>query len=196
MAITATRPASVHEAVAKGRAPAEYAFGIVRILLGFTFLWAFIDKLFGLGFATCRADVGGSIDFGCSSAMIQGGSPTYGFLTFGTAGSHTGGLFDWMASSSPTTIGVADVLFMAALLLIGVALTLGITMKLACWGGATLLVFMYLAGSVWPENNPFVDDHIVYAVVLIGLWLMGAGRFLGLGDRWNASRFGRYPILR
>ena len=29
--------------------------GVVRILLGFTFLWAFVDKTFGLGFATTKA---------------------------------------------------------------------------------------------------------------------------------------------
>lgn len=44
--------------------------GILRILVGFTFFWAFIDKLFGLGFATPS-----------ERAWINGGSPTTGYLT-------------------------------------------------------------------------------------------------------------------
>ena len=31
---------------------AGYALGAMRIAFGFYFLWAFVDKLFGLGFAT------------------------------------------------------------------------------------------------------------------------------------------------
>ena len=30
----------------------QRVFGILRVAMGWTFLWAFIDKLFGLGFAT------------------------------------------------------------------------------------------------------------------------------------------------
>jgi hypothetical protein len=48
---------------------------LLRISLGFIFLWAFADKTFGLGFATTSAN-----------AWINGGSPTYGFLTFATKG--------------------------------------------------------------------------------------------------------------
>jgi thiosulfate dehydrogenase (quinone) large subunit len=44
-----------------------------RIAIGWTFLWAFLDKAVGLGFATQRAD-----------AWISGGSPTFGYLTFAT----------------------------------------------------------------------------------------------------------------
>ena len=92
-----------------------WAWTALRILLGWSFLWAFLDKFFGLGFSTCRMEDGG-IDFLCSSAMSQGGSPTWGFLTFATQGSHTGGLFDWMASAGRDTIGFADIGFMGALL--------------------------------------------------------------------------------
>ena len=30
----------------------------------------------------------------------------------------------------------------------------------------------------------FMDDHIIYALVLIGLDAVGAGKTLGLGGRW------------
>jgi thiosulfate dehydrogenase [quinone] large subunit len=45
------------------------AVAVARMLLGFTFLWAFFDKTFGLGYTTTS-----------SNAWIHSGSPTYGFL--------------------------------------------------------------------------------------------------------------------
>ena len=43
---------------------------VFRVTLGFAFLWAFLDKTFGLGYATPSA-----------KAWINGGSPTKGFLS-------------------------------------------------------------------------------------------------------------------
>lgn len=153
-----------------------WAWTLLRILLGWSFLWAFLDKMFGLGFATCRLD-DGAIDFGCDAAMIQGGSPTYGFLTFATQGSHTGGLFDWMAPSAADSINFADVLFMLALLLLGVALLLGIGVRIAAIGGAILMAFLFLAGDVWPENNPVNSSHVIEMVVFLGIAYVGPGPF-------------------
>ncbi len=53
----------------------ECILSLLRIGLGWIFLWGFIDKLFGLGFATKAED-----------AWLLGGSPTFGFLNFGTKG--------------------------------------------------------------------------------------------------------------
>ncbi len=41
----------------------------LRLVLGFTFLWPFLDKLFGLGYATPSA-----------RAWINGGTPAQGFM--------------------------------------------------------------------------------------------------------------------
>ena len=154
-----------------------WAWTALRILLGWSFFWAFIDKMFGLGFATCRADESSSIDFFCNASMIKGGSPTFGFLTFATSGSHLGGLFDWMASSGPDTIGVADVAFMAALLLGGLALMFGVGVRTAAIGGALLMAFMFLASEVWPENNPVNSSHIIEMVAFLGIATVGPGAF-------------------
>ena len=153
-----------------------WAWTVLRLLLGFTFLWAFLDKFFGLGFATCRAE-SSDIDYLCDAAMVKGGSPTWGFLTFGTVDSKTGNLFDWMASSGPDSIGLADVGFMAALLLGGLALLLGVGVRTAAIGGAILIFFMYLAGDVWPTNNPLVDSHMIETVAFLGIATVGAGPF-------------------
>ena len=55
-------------------------WGLLRIAMGWIFLSAFLDKCFGLGFATGRDPETGAIDFGSADAWINGGSPTDGFL--------------------------------------------------------------------------------------------------------------------
>lgn len=167
-----------------------WAWTLLRLLLGWSFLWAFLDKMFGLGFATCRLE-GGGIDFGCDAAMMSGGSPTYGVLNFATQGSHTGGLFDWMAPSAPDAINLADVGFMAALLFGGVALMLGIGVRVAAIGGAMLMAFMFLAIDVFPENNPVNSSHVIEMVAFLGIAYVGAGHF-SLQSRFDD----RYPRLR
>ncbi len=153
------------------------AWTALRLLLGWSFVWAFLDKMFGLGFSTCRAGDSSDIDFGCDAAMIKGGSPTYGFLEFGTQGSHTGDLFSWMASSGPDSINLADIGFMTALLFGGVALMLGVAVRSAAIGGALLMAFMFFAGDVWPENNPVNSSHVIEMVAFLGIATVGAGPF-------------------
>lgn len=123
----------------------------LRIGLGIIFLWAFFDKLFGLGFATAK-----------ESALINGGSPTAGFLEFGTSGP-LAGIFKGMAGSV-----TVDVLFMAGLLFIGLFLILGIMKNIATYAGATLMILMWLA-TLLPEHHPFMDEHIIYALALLYL---------------------------
>jgi thiosulfate dehydrogenase [quinone] large subunit len=171
--------------IGDGKTPGMWAWTILRLLLGWSFLWAFLDKMFGLGFATCRAADSSAIDFGCDAAMINGGSPTYGLLEFGTQSSHTGGLFSWMASSGPDSIGWADIGFMLALLLGGAALMLGIAVRSAAIGSAVLMVFMFLAVDVWPANNPINSSHVIEGFAFLGIATVGAGR-LSL-QKWFAG---------
>jgi thiosulfate dehydrogenase (quinone) large subunit len=145
----------------------RYLLAGLRLALGWVFLWAFLDKMFGWGFATPAA-----------KAWVNGGNPTKGFL--GSAEGPFSGFYHSIAGT-----GLANVLFMGALLAIGVALMLGIGMRLAAAGGAVLLVMMWTA-VLPPENNPFMDDHLIYAAVLVVLALLGAGHTLGLGRRWAA----------
>jgi thiosulfate dehydrogenase [quinone] large subunit len=162
---------------------------VTRLSIGFVFLWAFFDKLLALGYATGVDRDTGAIDRFGDAAWINGGSPTMGFLS-GVTGPFKG-LFEPMAGQA-----WADWLFMAGLLGIGVAVMLGIGMRIAAASGALLLVFMWMA-SLPLDNNPFMDDRLVYAIVLIGLAAVHAGDTLGLGRMW--SRTGlvrRYPVLR
>jgi thiosulfate dehydrogenase [quinone] large subunit len=85
---------------------------------------------------------------------------------------------------------------MLGLLGIGVALTLGITMRIAAAAGALLMVMMWSV-VLPPDNNPFMDDHLIYAQVLVLLALTSAGRTLGFGKMWERIPFvARHGILK
>jgi len=164
--------------------------GVLRLTLGWVFLWAFLDKAFALGFNTGRnPDTGVVARFG-DAAWIHGGSPTTGFLKFGTEGP-LAGFYQGIAGAA-----WADWLFMIGLLAIGLALMLGVAMRITAVSGVALLIMMWSA--VLPtSNNPFIDDHIIYALTLVTLTLAGAGSWLGLGQTW--SRLGivqRHSFLR
>jgi len=145
----------------------------LRLALGWTFLWAFLDKMFGLGHETTTAQ-----------AWVNGGSPTKGFLGHAVAGPFAD-LYRSFAGAA-----WADWLFMLGLAAIGTALVLGIGTRIAAVAGALLLVMMWTA-VLPPENNPFMDDHLIYAGVLAVLALTAAGDTLGLGRYWA-----RLPLVR
>ncbi len=86
-------------------------------------------------------------------------------------------------------------MFMIGLLAIAGALLLGIGMRIAAVAGAILLILMWSA-SLPPADDIFMDNHIVYALVLLGLALVGAGNTLGLGRWWSqTSLVRRFPWL-
>jgi thiosulfate dehydrogenase [quinone] large subunit len=48
-----------------------------------------------------------------------------------------------------------------------------------------------------PEHHPFLDDHVIYSIVLLGLAEVNAGDTFGVGRRWSKTPVvERYPILR
>lgn len=156
-----------------GQRAARYVFAGIRLALGWTFLWAFLDKTFGLGYATPA-----------ERAWLEGGSPTQGFLTNAAAGPFAG-FYREIAGAA-----WADWLFMVGLAGIGLALLLGIGTRVAAATGALLYVLMWTV-VLPPQNNPFLDEHLVNAALLVGLALVGAGDTLGLGRAWA-----RLPIVR
>ena len=76
-----------------------------------------------------------------------------------------------------------------SLLLIGLGLITGVMTRLAAVGGIAWMATFYLGTAIWPEHNPFLDDHLVYAIVLVGLILANAGRYYGLGKVWQQVEF-------
>jgi thiosulfate dehydrogenase [quinone] large subunit len=161
---------------------AAKSLAVLRLAFGLTFLWAFFDKLFALGFSTGRSvdpETGvETVDRFGDAAFINGGSPTEGFLGFGADGPFKE-FYNSIAGAA-----WADWLFMAALIGIGLALTLGIGMRIATVSGAALYMLMWTV-VLPPENNPVLDDHVLGAISMIVLLTTAAGMTWGLGKAWN-----------
>jgi thiosulfate dehydrogenase [quinone] large subunit len=178
MALTAsgrrTPDTSPEQIVPAGHAKAfSYVTAVLRIALGWIFLWAFLDKLFGLGHETES-----------KAAWINGGSPTSGFLGHATKGPFAD-LYQNIAGQA-----WADWLFMIGLAGIGTALIAGIAIRIAAASGALLLILMWTA-VLPPDNNPFMDDHLIYALTLTALALTNTTHILGLGQVWE-----RLPLVQ
>jgi thiosulfate dehydrogenase [quinone] large subunit len=191
---------SVHEEIQQVSIPTQgpahaapttgsQALAVLRITTGLLFLWAFLDKAFGLGYTTSPA-----------KAWIHGGSPTRGFLGSVDVGPFTGMLHTWAGT------WWANSLFMLGLLGLGVAVTLGVGLRLSSIAGTVLMLLMWIAewpparttsaGKATSSSNPLIDYHVVYAIVLIVLAATAAGTTWGLARRWNATFAGRNRWLR
>lgn len=149
------------------------AFG--RILIGWTFMWPFLDKLFGLGYGTEAA-----------RAWVSGGAPAQGYMINATSGPFKG-FFVWMAE---TFGSLTDFLFMFGLFGIGLAMLTGAGLKIAAWGGTLLMAFMYFAAlPIGQANagftNPITDSHWIEAVVLLVAAYSLSGDTWGLGRWWG-----------
>ncbi|GAA2852736.1 membrane protein [Actinoplanes cyaneus] len=163
---------------------AARALAVLRISTGFVFLWAFLDKTFGFGYATPSA-----------RAWVNGGSPTKGFLSAVEVGPFQD--FFHSIAGDPW----ADWAFMLGLLGIGVALILGIGMRVAAAATTVMMAMMWAAE--WPlaqhtstgepsgSTNPITDYHVIYAIGAIVLAATHAGHTWGLGRAW-----GRLPFVQ
>lgn len=162
---------------------ASRALAVLRIVTGLVFLWAFLDKTFGLHYSTATAN-----------SWINGGSPTKGFL-----GSVEIGPFQSLFHSMAGT-WYADWLFMLGMLGIGLALVAGVAVRAAAVAGVVLLAGMWFAefplaqhtsaGQPSGSSNPLIDYHVIYALVLVVLAATYAGSTWGLGRVW-----GRLPFV-
>jgi thiosulfate dehydrogenase (quinone) large subunit len=168
------------------------ALAALRVGFGLTFLWAFADKLLALGFHTGVNAETGAVDRFGPDAWINGGSPTFGFLSFGVpADNPFKDFFNSMAGDA-----WADWLFMIGLLGIGLALTLGLGMRIAAISGIALYLMMW-AASLPLENNPVIDDHVIGLISLVVLALVLAGDTWGFGKVWaRVPLVRRHPVLR
>ncbi|WP_055587749.1 hypothetical protein [Peterkaempfera griseoplana] len=177
-------PAPAVPAHADTHTAQAFTLASLRILTGFVFLWAFLDKTFGLGYATASG-----------KGWIDGGSPTKGFLSSVAAGPMESTFHSWAGAAW------ADWLFMLGLLGIGTAVMAGVALRPVAVAGTAMMALMWLAewpparhlsdGSPSMSSNPFADYHVVYAVALSALAAAGAGTTWGLGRLWA-----RLPLVR
>jgi thiosulfate dehydrogenase [quinone] large subunit len=169
----------------------QVTLGVLRIAMGFVFLWPFLDKMFGLGFATTP-----------ENSWLAGTSPTQGFLNF--YGVNQNSPFAFLFSDVlGNTYQLVDIAYMGMLLFAGIALMSGVLVRLSSISTIIFLISVYL--SEWiiaPAEgtmvfNPLIDDHIIYILVLLLFIIVPVGNYLGLGEWWSRFSFvEKYPILR
>lgn len=157
----------------------ESLWSLLRIALGFIFFWAFLDKLFGLNFATPP-----------EKSWLVGVSPTAGFLEFAVKGTFAT-IFNSL-SGNP----LIDWLFMLGLLLIGLAMILGIGQKIAGYSGAILVFLIYLT-QLPLKNNPLIDEHIIYILLFLIFAKNEVGHNFSLNKWWEKTDLvKKYKILK
>lgn len=163
---------------------------VLRLAVGAIFLWPFFDKLFGLGYSTTA-----------ERAVLEGNSPTRGFLSRVDVGPGKG-FFQSIAGA-----WWADWLFMIGLGAVGIAVILGIGLRISAVAGSLLMMMMWLAD--WPlarltdsgeptgSTNPLIDYHVIYALALIVVAVTAAGTVWGLGKKWaELPLVQRHPWLK
>ena len=113
---------------------------------------------------------------------------------FSVAGflSHTKTFHDFFSIfATPPAVHVLSVLVAYGHLLIGLSLLVGLLVRLSAGVGALLMVVYWMAHMDWPyiedKTNFIVDQHLVYAGVMLYLGVVRAGRFWGL-DAWVQRR--------
>ncbi|MFX1254690.1 MAG: hypothetical protein ACFFCZ_23975 [Promethearchaeota archaeon] len=143
---------------------------LLRICMGFIWLWAFFDKLLGLGFGTAP-----------ENAWLAGGSPTQGYLSFAIAEKPLGAIISGILAP---IYPLVDFALMGMLLIVGVALILGIFTRI---GSILGIIFMLsIAIASWPyDNNPLIDDHLINTLVLLLFIVLPVGKWIGLGNWWS-----------
>jgi thiosulfate dehydrogenase [quinone] large subunit len=167
-----------------------YVWALLRMSLGFVFLWAFLDKLLGLGFSTCKDKLTGDVTVSCSDAWVNGGSPTTNFLNNAVTGPFTD-FYHHLAG-----VAWVDWLFMLGLLFAGVGLLFGVFTRAASLVGIVMVLLMYSA-LLWPSNTPLIDEHIIYALVLFGVAMVDEHQVWGYRGWWHKTSLAKkFPVLR
>ena len=185
----ATTTGDTDVAVTSGSRLGWTALSIARILIGFVFFWAFIDKLFALGFSTGRDSKTNVVTYFGPKAWIHGNHVTEGYLK--SSSGPLGSFFSGLGAQRWT-----DWVFMIGLAGIGLALMFGIGTKVAAWSGVAMLAMMYTThawpGTVTGATNPFLDEHIVYGVTAVGIVFVELQRqAVGFGSLWR-----KLPIVQ
>lgn len=152
----------------------EYLLGLLRIFFGFEFLWAFLDRFFGLGIATAP-----------ENSFLAGAPQTEGYLTYVT---NPNSPFAFIFNGPDALLlqfGIlVDIAYMGMLLVGGITLISGIGVRI---GGSATFIFFF---SVWlatfpPEFNPFIEAHFLQMWILLFFVISKSGYWLGFGERWH-----------
>ena len=170
--------------------PEHAAIGLLRIAYGWTFLWAFLDKLFGLGFSTSA-----------KSAWINGGSPSTGYLQHAVNANSPFASFysNTLVNLNHSLFGIVDWALMLMFLIVGVTMILGFMIRFSTVISLIFFVMVYISEIPFAAGatNPIVDEHIFYILIALVIVFTSASHYLGIGNRWdNLSLVRQYPLLK
>lgn len=174
MSVTTTTEPDVRDQGSSPRIPGVL-LGLLRLALGWLLFWSGIDKLFALGYPTEDG-----------AAVLDGASATEGYLKFGL--DPAGPAHDLLSPMAGNP--VADALYLAGTLGAGTALLLGVVTRIAATGAVTLMVMLWFS-ALPGDYNPFLDQHLVYALIGLVVVFSPAGDYLGLGRWWRSV-----PLVR
>ena len=97
------------------------------------------------------------------------------------------GFYQWL--TQPNILPAINFINEWGLTLLGVSLILGIFVRLSSVFGTVLMMLYYFPVLTFPyisQHSFIVDEHVIYALVLIFFAAIGAGRYYGL-DTWCAG---------
>jgi thiosulfate dehydrogenase [quinone] large subunit len=157
--------------------PRKVAIALTRVTVGWVFLYAGLEKLFG---AEPFSAVGflkfGTI--GTTSAQVAEGTvvnPTHDF---------------WVAlAGNGTLLPLVNFLVVFGEVAIGAALILGIATRFASIMGALMMTLFWVAA--WDFAFGVIEYHSLLAIVTLALGIMGAGEFYGF-----AAIVDRSPVVQ
>ena len=144
---------------------------MLRLSLGWLFFYAGITKVLNPAWS--------------AAGYLKGGKT---FVEF----------YQWLAS--PGILPAVDFVNEWGLTLLGLSLIFGVFVQLSSILGAVLMLLYYLPILDFPYPNPYsylVDEHIIYALVLLLFASLRAGRVWGL-ENWcsNLPICSKFPRLR
>jgi thiosulfate dehydrogenase [quinone] large subunit len=157
---------------------------LLRISLGLVYLWAFVEQGFGVGYTNTNGATpptyGWHFSYNPHLGWISSGfthSPTAMYI------GSTHGPLAFIPKDLPS--GLDTFGWMFAIGGLGIALTFGIAMRIAGWGGFALNILLWFS-TFPPSGNPVIDGtHTIYALVLLTLMFLHAGNRWGLGRWWE-----------
>lgn len=146
-----------------------------------------MSKLQKISLFLLRASLGWLFFYAGLTKLINPNWSAAGFLS---GASTFPGFFHWLAR--PEILPVINILNEWGLALLGVSLILGIFVRFSSFFGAILMILYYLAQLKFPypnANSFIVDEHIIYALVLLYFIAVRAGKTWGL-DGFFRRRLG------
>ena len=167
----------------------ERGLFILRVVLGFGFLYAGIEKLLNFAgedkpwsaFGFLKFATGGTIPNMVGHTDPMSHNPTQAIWT-GLAG-------------DPTLLGIVNFLVVFGELAIGIALIFGIATRLAGILGAVMMFFFWIAA--WDFQYGIVNQQFVYMILSAFLAYASAGRVVGLDGILEKTELAhRTPALR